>query len=52
MHLTGLFVPDENGKRILSWQDDGLHYEIVYYPKITPKEVSKKQLIRMAESFE
>lgn len=29
-----------------------MYYEVIYYPKLTPKEVSKTQLIQMAESFQ
>ncbi len=48
----GSFIPNHDGKRILSWQDDGFYYEITYFIKLMPSEVSKKQLIKMAESFE
>jgi len=50
--LQGVFFPDVSGKRILSWQDEGLYYEITYFYKFSPKELSKEQLIKMAESFE
>lgn len=50
-NIDGMFVPDEAGNRILSWQDEGIYYEIIYYPKLTPKELSKNQLVKMAESF-
>lgn len=50
--IEGVFIPADSNKRILSWQDDGIHYEITYFSKITPMEVSKKQLVKMAESFE
>ncbi|MGD6831118.1 hypothetical protein ACQCT5_03075 [Sutcliffiella halmapala] len=50
--LQGVFFSDGSGKRILTWQDNDLNYEITYYYKLTPKEVSKEQLIKMAESFE
>lgn len=49
--LKGIFIPDASGKRILQWKDRGIYYQITYYPKISPKEVSKNQLINMAESF-
>jgi hypothetical protein len=48
----GGFIPDDSGKRILYWEDDGVYYEITYYSKLTPMEISKKQLVKMAESFE
>ncbi|PFA69724.1 hypothetical protein CN378_02850 [Bacillus sp. AFS015802] len=47
----GDFIPNNSGRRILAWKDD-MYYEIIYYPKVTPKEVSKIQLIQMAESFQ
>lgn len=50
--LQGVFFPDASGKRILIWQDEDLYYEITYYYKLSPKEVSKKQLIKMGESFQ
>lgn len=50
-NLEGIFIPDASGKRILLWKDRGIYYQITYYPKISPKEVSKNQLINMAESF-
>ncbi|QHE62693.1 hypothetical protein FHE72_17925 [Rossellomorea vietnamensis] len=49
--IYGDFIPDIAGRRVLSWKDD-LYYEVTYYPKLTPKEVSKTQLIQMAESFD
>ncbi|MFE8699923.1 hypothetical protein ACFYKX_04720 [Cytobacillus sp. FJAT-54145] len=49
--LEGVYFPDSSGKRILVWQDHSIYYEITYYPKLTLQEVSKQQLIRMAESF-
>ncbi|MGM0837934.1 MAG: hypothetical protein ACQEV7_17480 [Bacillota bacterium] len=50
--LQGIFLPDYSGKRILTWQENDIYFEITYYYKFTPIEVSKKQLIKMAESFE
>ncbi|WP_147536162.1 DUF4367 domain-containing protein [Bacillus marasmi] len=50
-NAQGFFIPNDEGKRILSWQNDGFYYEITYFFKLTPSEVSKKQLIKMAESF-
>ncbi|MCA0151036.1 hypothetical protein LCD52_20065 [Rossellomorea vietnamensis] len=49
--IFGEFIPDDSGRRILTWKDD-MYYEVIYYPKLTPKEVSKTQLIQMAESFQ
>lgn len=49
--MYGDFISDDSGRRILTWKDD-LYYEVTYYPKLTPKEVSKTQLIQMAESFD
>lgn len=51
-NLEGVFISNDSGKRILSWKDEGINYEITYYSKLTPKEISKQQLIKMAESFE
>ncbi|MFN7252897.1 MAG: hypothetical protein ACK4M9_19315 [Anaerobacillus sp.] len=48
---NGVLIPDNSGKRILYWNDEGINYEITYYSKLTPKEISKKQLVMMAESF-
>ncbi|MEI2666518.1 hypothetical protein [Rossellomorea sp. LJF3] len=48
--MYGDFIPNDAGRRILTWKDD-LYYEMIYYPKLTPREVSKTQLIQMAESF-
>ena len=48
----GSFISNHDGKRILYWQDDGVYYETTYFIKLLPSEVSKKQLIKMAESFE
>lgn len=50
--LQGIFLPDDSGKRMIAWRDNDLNYEITYYYKLTPYEVSKEQLIKMAESFE
>lgn len=47
----GFFIPNDSGKRILYWNDEGVNYEITYYSKLTPKEISKKQFVKMAESF-
>ncbi|WP_404442853.1 DUF4367 domain-containing protein [Sutcliffiella horikoshii] len=47
----GTFISEDSGKRILAWQEDDVHYQITYFYKLTPKEVSKKTLIRMAEAF-
>ncbi|UXH43894.1 hypothetical protein N5C46_20000 [Rossellomorea vietnamensis] len=46
----GEFIPNDSGRRVITWKDD-MYYEVIYYPKLTPKEVSKTQLIQMAESF-
>ena len=48
----GSFIPNDDGKRILSWKNKDFYYEITYFIKLMPSEVSKKQLIKMAESFE
>jgi hypothetical protein len=48
--IYGNFIPNVDGRRILTWKDE-MYYEIIFYPKLTPKEVSKTQLIQMAESF-
>ncbi|WP_339146639.1 MULTISPECIES: DUF4367 domain-containing protein [unclassified Sutcliffiella] len=48
---NGVFISDEEGKRILAWEENDVNYEITFYYKLTPKEVSKKQLIKMAEAF-
>ncbi|QST01051.1 hypothetical protein IMZ31_05650 [Pontibacillus sp. ALD_SL1] len=45
------FIPNLSGRRILTWQEDDVFYEIIFYPKLTPREVSKRQLVKMAESF-
>ncbi|MGG3915060.1 hypothetical protein [Rossellomorea vietnamensis] len=47
----GDFIPNDSGRRVLTWKDE-MYYEVIYYPKLTPKEVSKTQLIQMAESFQ
>lgn len=47
----GEFIPNDSGRRILTWKDE-IYYEIIYYPKVTPEEISKTQLIQMAESFQ
>ncbi|MEN8698311.1 DUF4367 domain-containing protein [Bacillus infantis] len=49
--LEGRFIPDDDDKRILYWEDDGVHYQITYIPLLTPSEVSRTQMIKMAESF-
>ncbi len=49
--LEGLFIPDDGDKRILYWEDEGIHYQITYIPLLTPGEVSRTQMIKMAESF-
>ncbi|KAB8126011.1 hypothetical protein F9U64_20990 [Gracilibacillus oryzae] len=50
-NISGEFIPDDTGRRILTWQKDELYYEIIYYYKLTPSEVSETQLIKMAASF-
>ncbi|WP_226673544.1 hypothetical protein [Rossellomorea aquimaris] len=47
----GEFIPNDSGRRVLTWKDD-MYYEVIYYAKLTPKEVSKTQMIQMAESFQ
>ena len=47
----GEFIQNDSGRRVLTWKDD-LYYEVIYYAKLTPKEVSKTQMIQMAESFQ
>ncbi|KPL57957.1 hypothetical protein [Rossellomorea vietnamensis] len=47
----GEFIPNDSGRRVLTWKDE-MYYEVIYYPKLTPNEVSKTQLIQMAESFQ
>ncbi|TYS68253.1 DUF4367 domain-containing protein [Sutcliffiella horikoshii] len=47
----GTFISKDSGKSILAWQENDVHYQITYFYKLTPKEVSKKALIRMAEGF-
>ncbi|MCR8848220.1 hypothetical protein NQ095_07385 [Rossellomorea sp. SC111] len=49
--MYGDFISDDSGRRILAWKDVK-YYELIYYPKLSPKEVSKTQLIQMAESFQ
>ncbi|WP_425319498.1 DUF4367 domain-containing protein [Sutcliffiella cohnii] len=50
-NIEAVFIPKDTMKRILSWQDGDLYYEITYFSKVTPSELSKKQLVKMAESF-
>ncbi|MGM0851005.1 MAG: hypothetical protein ACQEWI_00020 [Bacillota bacterium] len=49
--LNGKYIPEHSGKRIILWQQGELFYEIAFSYKLTPIEVSKEQLINMAESF-
>ncbi|MDX8344980.1 hypothetical protein [Rossellomorea sp. YZS02] len=49
--MYGEFIPNDSGRRVLTWKDD-LYYEVIYYAKLTPKEVSKTQMVQMAESFQ
>ncbi|MEI5908185.1 hypothetical protein WAK64_14090 [Bacillus spongiae] len=49
---NGIYIPEHSGKRIILWKHGGLSYEIAFGYKLTPIEVSKKQLIKMVESFE
>ncbi|MGG4166262.1 hypothetical protein ABEW00_02085 [Rossellomorea vietnamensis] len=49
--IYGDFIPNDSGRRVITWKDDR-YYEVIYYPKLTPKEVSKTQLIQTAESFQ
>ncbi|WP_345240750.1 hypothetical protein [Pontibacillus salipaludis] len=49
--LQGKFIPNLSGRRMIMWQDDGVFYEIIFYPKLTQREISKTQLLKMAESF-
>lgn len=50
--FQGTFIPTHSGKRILLWEDNGVYYQITYFQKFTQYEVSKNQLVKMAESFE
>lgn len=50
--IDGVFIPDDDGNRKLIWQDGGIYYQITCFGKFSPNEVSKRQLIKMAESFE
>ncbi|MDL4842964.1 DUF4367 domain-containing protein [Aquibacillus rhizosphaerae] len=49
--VEGIYIPNNDGKVTVTWMDSGLNYEITYFPKVTRKEISKRQLIKMAESF-
>ncbi|WP_064093370.1 DUF4367 domain-containing protein [Rossellomorea aquimaris] len=49
--LKGKYIPEHYGSRIIFWEDEELSYEITFRYKFTPIEVSKEQLIKMAESF-
>jgi len=49
-NVLGDFISNDSDRRILTWEDDKF-YEIIYYPTLTPKELSKTKLIKMAESF-
>ena len=49
--LKGKFIPEHSGSRVILWEDEELSYEIAYFYKLTPSDVSKEQLIKMAESF-
>ncbi|NMH68339.1 DUF4367 domain-containing protein [Bacillus sp. RO3] len=49
--VNGKYIPEHSGKRIISWQEEDLFYEIAFSYKLTPIEISKEQLIKMAESF-
>ncbi|BCB05232.1 hypothetical protein [Bacillus sp. KH172YL63] len=47
----GQYIPDYAGNRIISWQNEDLFYELAYSYKFSPGEVSRGQLMKMAESF-
>jgi Domain of unknown function (DUF4367) len=49
--LKGKYIPEHSGSRVILWEDEELSYEIAFLYKLTPSEVSKEQLIKMAESF-
>ncbi|KAA0563483.1 DUF4367 domain-containing protein [Bacillus sp. CH30_1T] len=49
--VNGKYIPEHSGKRIILWQHGDLFYEIAFSYKLTPIEISKEQLIKMAESF-
>lgn len=50
--IEGQFISDYSGKRSLVWQEKNVNYQIIYYYKFTPKEVSKNKFIKIADSFE
>ncbi|OEH94189.1 hypothetical protein [Bacillus solimangrovi] len=50
--IQGIFIANVSNKRILAWEDNGVQYEITFYPKLKTWEVSKRQLIKMAQSFQ
>ncbi|WP_456274718.1 hypothetical protein [Bacillus sp. AK031] len=49
--LKGKYIPEHSGSRVILWKDEELNYEITFRYKFSPIEVSKGQLIKMAESF-
>ncbi|MCA1054231.1 hypothetical protein LCM10_04465 [Rossellomorea aquimaris] len=49
--VNGTFMPDHSGKRMITWEQEGMYYEIAYAYKLTASEVSKGQLVEMAGSF-
>ena len=49
--LKGKYIPEHSGSRVILWEDEELSYELAFLYKLTPSEVSKEQLIKMAESF-
>ncbi|WP_273131106.1 hypothetical protein [Bacillus weihaiensis] len=42
----------EQGEEILSWSEDNLHYRLTYYKEQSDTNVTKEELIEVANSFE
>ncbi|UOY92411.1 DUF4367 domain-containing protein [Ectobacillus sp. JY-23] len=47
----GYYVKNDAGAQMLNWKDNGISYDLTYFSKQSKKEISKEQLIGVAESF-
>jgi hypothetical protein len=50
--LKGKYAVKDTEAKILKWTEDGISYDLTYFEKQSKEDITKKELIKMAESFE
>ncbi|KGP72912.1 DUF4367 domain-containing protein [Pontibacillus yanchengensis] len=48
----GKFAENKNGVKYLSWEDEGIRYQLQYFSKTSDTEVNKGELIETAKLFQ